>query len=205
MQGAKQVGGDRDLRLVRVSPTGARHEQCGAARWYTGVRLGPRPLAGLTERTCTRWTTWPAQRRAGSVNGVSFAEKSMPPPARPDRIRVLLVDDEPSIRAVYPEILGPDYDVHVAASGREALQLLVERQDFEAIVCDLAMPELDGPAFYEALRSQAPQLLDRVLFYSGGLVTVRSRDFAASIPNVFLEKPIALETLSAAIRRVAGR
>ncbi|HEX4355452.1 MAG TPA: response regulator, partial [Polyangiales bacterium] len=83
----------------------------------------------------------------------------MPEPSR--RARVLLVDDEPSIRAVYPEVLGLDYEVVVAANGREGLAILAERTDFDVIVCDMTMPGMDGPQFYEALRAQAPQLLTR--------------------------------------------
>ena len=123
-----------------------------------------------------------------------------------DRIaRVLLVDDEPSIRAVYPEILRADYDVDVAATGREGLRMLSERADYDVIICDLAMPDIDGPAFYAELSAHAPQLLDRVVFYSGGLVTPRLREFIAKIPNVFLEKPIAIPTLCATIERVRRR
>jgi CheY-like chemotaxis protein len=115
----------------------------------------------------------------------------------------LLVDDEPSLRAVYPQVLANDYDVSVAASGREALAVLTDRPDFDVILCDLSMPDMDGPALYDALRTEAPQLLDRLLFCSGGLISARLRDFAARIPNVFLDKPISLEALCAAIERVA--
>jgi CheY-like chemotaxis protein len=122
---------------------------------------------------------------------------------RTHRSRVLLVDDEPSIRAVYPEVLGLDYDVTVAANGREGLAILAQRTDFDVILCDLSMPDLDGPEFYEALRAQAPQLMSRVLFCSGGLTTARLREFAASVPNQFLDKPIALDALCVALDRVA--
>jgi CheY-like chemotaxis protein len=118
------------------------------------------------------------------------------------RSRVLLVDDEPSIRAIYPEVLGLDYEVTVAANGREGLAILAQRSDFDVIVCDLAMPGMDGQAFYEALRVQAPQLLARVLFCSGGIFTTRQRDFVHSVPNQVLDKPIALEALCAALDRV---
>jgi two-component system NtrC family sensor kinase len=121
---------------------------------------------------------------------------------RPHRAKVLLVDDEPSLRAVYPQVLGNDYDVSVAATGREALDVLT-RSDFDVILCDLTMPDMDGPALYDALRSRAPQLLPRLLFCSGGLITTRLREFAARIPNAFLDKPIALDALCAAIERVA--
>jgi CheY-like chemotaxis protein len=119
------------------------------------------------------------------------------------RAKVLLVDDEPSLRAVYPQVLGHEYDVSVAATGREALDVLAQRPDFDVIMCDLTMPDMYGPALYDALRSKAPQLLPRVLFCSGGLITARMRDFAARIPNAFLDKPIPLDALCAAIERVA--
>ena len=103
---------------------------------------------------------------------------------RPGRARLLLVDDEPSIRAVYPEVLGGDYDVSVAASGREALDVLAEGGDFDVILCDLTMPDMDGPDLYDALRSKAPQLLDRVLFCSGGLISTCLRGSSLSSPLV---------------------
>jgi CheY-like chemotaxis protein len=133
--------------------------------------------------------------------GVSNIVMSTPNLSR--RARVLLVDDEPAIRAVYPEVLGMNYDVSVAASGREALSVLSQAPDFDVIVCDLSMPDMDGPALYDALQSRAPQLLNKVLFCSGGLISTRMREFAARIPNLFLDKPIALEALCDAIERVA--
>jgi CheY-like chemotaxis protein len=119
------------------------------------------------------------------------------------RAKVLLVDDEPSLRAVYPQVLGNEYDVSVAATGREALDVLAERTDFDVILCDLTMPDMDGPDLYDALRSYAPQMLPKLLFCSGGLISARLREFAARIPNAFLDKPIALDALCDAIERVA--
>ena len=120
-------------------------------------------------------------------------------------VRVLLVDDEPSIRAVYPIILRSTYEVDVASTGREGLRALASRSDYDVIVCDLSMPDVDGPAFYEALSASTPHLLERLVFFSGGLMTARLRTFVASVPNLFLEKPITVEALCAAIERVRHR
>ena len=139
---------------------------------------------------------WYLERRGNGDNSMLTSDRTR-------RAKVLLVDDEPSLRAVYPQVLGSDYDVSVAASGREALDVLSQRPDFDVILCDLTMPDMDGPALYDALRTRAPQLLDRVLFCSGGLISARLRDGAARIPNVFLDQPIALDALCAAIERVA--
>ena len=121
------------------------------------------------------------------------------------RPRVLIIDDEPAILAVYPEVLGVDYDVAVASSGQEALEKLARSPDFDVILCDYMMPDMDGQALYERLQVQAPQLLDRVLFCSGGLVSERARDFVATVKNAMLEKPIPIDRLCDAIDQVARR
>jgi len=121
------------------------------------------------------------------------------------RPRVLIIDDEPAILAVYPEVLGVDYDVAVASSGQQALALLDHDPEFDVILCDYMMPDMDGRALYEQLQQRAPQLLDRMLFCSGGLVSARARNFVASVRNPLLEKPIPIDRLCAAIDRVANR
>jgi two-component system cell cycle sensor histidine kinase/response regulator CckA len=126
----------------------------------------------------------------------------MPNTPRP---RVLIIDDEPAILAVYPEVLGVDYQVAVASSGQQALETIASEPDFDVILCDYMMPDLDGRALYEHLQANAPHLLDRLVFCSGGLVSERARKFVASISNPLLEKPIPIDRLCAAIDRVAKR
>ena len=58
--------------------------------------------------------------------------------------RVLVVDDEVKIRAIirkYGEFEG--YEIAEAADGMEAIQMCKE-QDFDCIILDIMMPELDG-------------------------------------------------------------
>jgi CheY-like chemotaxis protein len=121
------------------------------------------------------------------------------------RSRILIIDDEPAILAVYPEVLGVDYDVSVASSGTQALDMLAADSDYDVVLCDYMMPDMDGRAFHERLTRQAPQLLDRLLFCSGGLVSERAREFVASVENPLLEKPIPIDKLCAAIDRIASR
>lgn len=118
------------------------------------------------------------------------------------RPRVLIIDDEPAILAVYPEVLGVDYQVVVASSGQQALDLIATEPDFDVILCDYMMPDLDGRALYEHLRAHAPHLLHRLMFCSGGLVSERARKFVASITNPLLEKPIEIDELCAAIDQI---
>lgn len=58
--------------------------------------------------------------------------------------RVLIVDDEPEVRALLDEYLtGLGYEVLTAANGLEALWV-VKRQRPDAVLVDLAMPRLGG-------------------------------------------------------------
>lgn len=68
--------------------------------------------------------------------------------------RVLVVDDEPTIREVVAlclQLLG-GWDVLTAVSGREALNL-ANAEPPDVIVLDVMMPEMDGFAFLQHLRA----------------------------------------------------
>src|SRR5262249_62245261 len=63
---------------------------------------------------------------------------------RLDGVRVLVVDDQEEARLMIAQSLGElGAAVTAVASGREALAL-IEREAFDALVCDIAMPEMDG-------------------------------------------------------------
>jgi two-component system response regulator len=66
---------------------------------------------------------------------------------------VLVVDDDEDVRTSLRELLGAEgFEVHVASDGVEALAVAEYRAPFHAVVCDLAMPRLDGAALVRHLR-----------------------------------------------------
>jgi two-component system response regulator MprA len=66
--------------------------------------------------------------------------------------RVLIVDDEPAVRAALDRALRLDrYEVELAADGREALDRLAEAR-LDAVVLDVAMPGIDGLEVCKRLR-----------------------------------------------------
>ena len=80
-------------------------------------------------------------------------EPAVPPPSaiEPATARVLVVDDEPQLADLMREMLeSAGYEVATAESGAVALELLAEAR-FDAIVCDLRMPDMDGPALWRAV------------------------------------------------------
>ncbi len=69
--------------------------------------------------------------------------------------RILIIDDEAPIRRVLRDILeNESYQVDDASTGMEALQQIKE-QEFDAIFCDIKMPEMDGIEVLEAIRQES--------------------------------------------------
>ncbi len=116
------------------------------------------------------------------------AELPVPQAPRVPRGRVLVVDDEPAVGRVLQRILR-GHQVDVACSGRQALELLDQGLEPDAVLCDVMMPDLTGRDVYEAVRREYTGLEHRFVFVSGGAFTTGARDFLASIPNLLLEKP----------------
>ena len=87
-----------------------------------------------------------------------------------DKAQILLIDDDRLVRTGLRRLLAPPHNVTEAASGASALELLKE-SSFDVIICDLMMPEVDGPAVYDQLSSSQPELLDRIVFLTGGAFT----------------------------------
>lgn len=83
---------------------------------------------------------------------------------RPDeRIRLLLVDDEPSIlRSLRRLFRGAPYQVHTAAGGVEALEKL-SQTPVDVIISDMRMPGMSGLEFLKNVESQHPQVKRIVL------------------------------------------
>ena len=69
--------------------------------------------------------------------------------------KILIIDDEAPIRRVLRDILeNESYQVDDASTGMEALQIMKE-QEFDAIFCDIKMPEMDGIETLEAIRKES--------------------------------------------------
>ena len=82
--------------------------------------------------------------------------------------RILVVDDEPSIRMLIRTILqGEGHQITTAANGREALEMVIENVP-ELIVLDLMMPEMDGVEVLRAIRGDPAIAHTSVVFNSAG-------------------------------------
>ena len=115
---------------------------------------------------------------------------------------ILVIDDEPSVVRALAGLLRRDgYLVGTASNGRHALAQLQERP-YDVILCDLHMPDLDGPAFYAILARQYPALRQRVIFLTGDPLSAVTTTFLAQCGRPWLRKPCPIATIRRAIQDV---
>jgi putative nucleotidyltransferase with HDIG domain len=127
----------------------------------------------------------------------------VPRPAAPSRPRVLVVDDEETIRTALARFLrSAGYEVEVAESGIAALVLL-ERQRFVIMICDVRMPGMTGlEVVPEALQLDADL---GILMLSAVNDAPTATDALSHGAMDYLVKPIELVDLQRAVERCAHR
>ncbi len=140
-------------------------------------------------------------------NGLMVSEQASSSRTKADhpRGRVLLIDDDSLVLRGIRRLLSSRHEVVTAEGGNAGIRIVQEDQRFDVILCDLMMPMVDGLAVHEAIQECAPQLIDRVVFCSGGAFTVRAQEFISSAANPMLKKPIRGAELFDAIEGVMAR
>jgi CheY-like chemotaxis protein len=119
--------------------------------------------------------------------------------------RVLVVDDDPTVLRAFRRVLQPDHEVVTARDGAEALRMVLGGLRVDAIICDIGMPKLDGPAFFSELFELRPQMMPRVVFCTGGQPNERTQRFLDRMQAPLLYKPVAVADLRHAIEAVRSR
>ena len=74
-----------------------------------------------------------------------------------EKVRVLMVDDEPNVLSGYRRSIGRQYDLVTANSGKEALEILRNQDPFAVVITDMRMPEMDGLVFLKQARKICPK------------------------------------------------
>ena len=112
---------------------------------------------------------------------------------------VLLVEDEPMVRAVAERALTRHgYTVVTANNGEEALDVLDRGEEIALLISDVVMPAMDGPTMVREARKTRPDL--PILFMSGYAEEQLRKSI--DIDNVaFLPKPFSVQELAEAARR----
>jgi CheY-like chemotaxis protein len=137
---------------------------------------------------------------AAVVQNIEPVLEGPPPTATLARAAVLVVDDEPAIRNVLRRVLG-HHVVTVAATAREALELLDKGKLFDIILSDLMMPEMSGMEFHSELAARFPDAATRVVFLTGGALTPITKAFLDRVANERIEKPFDPQMVRQLVQR----
>ena len=131
---------------------------------------------------------------------VSSGESWQESRTSPGSGNILLVEDEPSLRAVIADYLREKgYWVHEAADAQEALRI-GQTSDLDLLLTDIVMSGTNGPKLAASLVAMHPRI--RVIFMSGYADHAALQEVQRQPNTLFLQKPFRLTVLAAKIRDV---
>ncbi len=108
----------------------------------------------------------------------------------------LVIDDEPQIARALAEFLELEgYACETAFGGGQAKARLAVGGDFDLILSDLRMPDVDGPALFAWIKAERPELAGRVAFSTGDTLGSTAVRFLAREGRPFMEKPFTPDSL----------
>ena len=129
------------------------------------------------------------------TNAALRRRTTLPKPVAARRARVLVIDDEPMVCKSIVRLLGSEHDVQTTTKAAEALEAIRTGTRWDAILCDLMMPELTGMDVYDALAREFPDQAARMVFLTGGVFTERARAFVEARPHRIASKPFRQQQL----------
>jgi signal transduction histidine kinase/CheY-like chemotaxis protein len=122
----------------------------------------------------------------------------------PRRRKALVVDDEESNAALVRRVLAAaGYDVESTTLSRRAL-VMIERTAYDAVICDVKMPELSGQELYGRVCQIRPEMARRFVFVTGDIDGEDTRQFLDQSKCTYFMKPFNLERLTAAVDMLTG-
>ncbi len=120
------------------------------------------------------------------------------------RLKVLLVDDDPRVMRAHRRKLDPQFEVDEAVGGMQGLAKLLGAEHYDAVVCDLMMPDLHGLELRERVLAERPEYEQRLILVSGGVARERDRETIERLGLAVVRKPVKPEALIERIYGVAG-
>ena len=101
-------------------------------------------------------------------------------------------------------LTGAGYEVESTTLSRRAL-VMIERTPYDAVICDVKMPELGGQELYGRACQIRPEMSRRFIFITGDIDGEDTREFLEQSRCSYFMKPFNLERLTAAVDMLTGR
>ncbi|MCX7180206.1 MAG: diguanylate cyclase, partial [Proteobacteria bacterium] len=170
-------------------------------------------LAIICDRVAHEWQAWGSLLKIKSAQIPPFSELSNPPsapslaersasepPVAAQRMRILVVDDENSMRALLCALLKKDgHEVFEATNGRQGFEMALELQP-QIMIIDWMMPEMDGIELTKLLRETRIGRSIYVLILTSFEEDEKLITAFASGADDFMSKPLKPRVLAARLR-----
>jgi DNA-binding response OmpR family regulator len=118
---------------------------------------------------------------------------------------ILLLEDNCNVAELLTIFLeAQSFQVTHVTNGADGVRQVMAN-DFDAIVCDMVMPNLPGDMFYKAVERTKPHLCRRFVFMTGYQADPRWAEFIRKVNGIMLWKPFPLSDLLTSIRTVMRR
>jgi two-component system, cell cycle sensor histidine kinase and response regulator CckA len=126
---------------------------------------------------------------------------SKEPPKEP--VSILVVDDEEAVRRFVDRVLrDAGYKTSTASDGPEALETASRIGQFDLLVTDVMMPQMNGDELARRLRQQRPEL--KVLYLTGYSDRLFKEKVTLWADEAFLDKPCSVKGLREAVSLLAS-
>ena len=120
------------------------------------------------------------------------------------RAHVLVLDDDELILRACTRVFEDEHEVTTMQRARDAIDEISAGSEYDLILCDLQMPDMNGIKFHAAVWRLVPSMVDRMVFMTGAAIDDRTAAFLQSVPNETLEKPVGVERLQKLARKYAA-
>jgi len=115
-------------------------------------------------------------------------------------VRILVVEDEPSISQVCLRVLTAEgFEVDIAENGVKAQEKL-KTKDYDVCLIDIKTPVMDGKRLYRWIVDKHPELVTEVIFTTGDAINPDTRVFLEQAGRPLLPKPFTLDELKTVVR-----
>jgi len=116
--------------------------------------------------------------------------------------KVLIVDDEDLVRNYVRRALASrGWEISEAANGAAAL-LLVGQENFDAVICDLKMPDMRGEEVIKRIRALLPAM--KIIAITGSVSNITTPIVPGVELEGFLIKPFGIDEIRDLLEKVAG-
>jgi DNA-binding response OmpR family regulator len=133
--------------------------------------------------------------------------RKAPPPESHDAVgrkHVLVVDADEKTLTLLREIVHHLGCKSTGSTSAEQALQAVAAADYDLIITDMFLPTMDATDFHHRLRTLRPDLAQRVLFISDGIVSDQMRTFLEQIDGYLIKKPFSVADIEMGMRSTWG-